>query len=608
MLGGSVTSFRKLLIFFVLFGAFFAANFSYASDIPAAIDLSSHKSGDTTVDHYVYYRQQYSEDLNLEEVISKDAWITPEQGKVNHGFSDFAVWMKFVLFNSDVEEKKLVIEYVDANAEKIDIHYRTQGGARKFTHQNFTFNHPVSARAMAHYHPAFEVPIERGEKLEFYVKIFQGNDFPMHSFTSMRIWDEKHFHRASHKELVLLSALLFAELFMAFATLVAFLSTKDKIFLYYSCFVFSAAMLFSGLSGIYGYFISPYGYELWQVVFQISICQVAAILFVREFLKTYLHMPFLDMLLVGIVFIDVIGIIFNLLGSPYLSRIIIDYTAFAYLLLGPIGLYAHKKGVRHALLFTSSWILFIVGMALASLRLRGYINESFWSEWLIYIGGFVEIFLLTTVMILRIRDTQREKLEVELENQKLLQNSAEELSKKVEEQTQELKAAKQQAEEDARVDELTGLMNRRFFFEVAHSYISRAMRNKEGLYLLMIDIDHFKDVNDTYGHSAGDRVLKEISKVMEGTARNEERVSRIGGEEFAMLVEADSTEGVKDLAERLRREVEETETSFNGNVIQTTISIGISAWEEGDSMSDLMGCADKALYRAKANGRNRVEF
>lgn len=571
------------------------------------IDLSVHKHGDTTVDQYIYYREAFGEDLTLREAIGLEEWKTPEPKEVNRGFFYSPVWMKFLIKNPSPEEKELIVEYVDAAAETIDIYYRPYGSEEEFTHHSFVYKDPVVTRPISFYRPAFPVDTPADSITEVYIRIFQGNEFPMHSFTSMRIWGEKEFYRSAHIELMMLIVLLCTEAFMALATFIAFISTREKLFLYYACFAVSGALLFSGLSGVWGYFISPDGYELWQVVFQISLCQVAAILFVRKFLKTDVHMPWVDALLVGMVWIDCIGIILNLSGSPYFSRIIIDYTAIAYFALLPIGLYSHKKGVPHALLFTSSWVVFIVGMGLASMRFRGYIPDTFIAEWLIYFGGFIEVFLLTTIMVLRIRDMQREKNEIEASHKRYLEQAANELALKVDEQTQQLMDAKQKAEKEARTDILTGLTNRRSFFELAAQYIERANRSeKPNLYLLMIDVDHFKRVNDTFGHAAGDQVLVTVSDTINETIRNIDLLSRLGGEEFAVLFENDGIEGAAELAERLRRSVEKLEVVFEHKLIEVTISVGLSDWSKKDTLHTLMRKADQALYKAKEQGRNRI--
>gem|GEM_PF-2906418 len=602
-----VKYFNQILLLICLIFCFSCPAFSSSELAP--IDLSSHLSGESTVDQYQYYVQGFTERLKLKDVLQIKDWINPKLGEVTHGFSDSPSWMKFRLANPTDKLKDIILEYVDASAETIDVYYRKQDSGLHFQHLNFTFNKSIDERPVAFYRPAFPLHVPAHETYEVYVRIFQGNDFPMHSFTSMRIWDEASFYRAGHKEMVLLIILLCTEIFMGIATLIAFSATRDSLFLYYAAFAFSGVLLFSGLSGIWSYFIVDSGFELWMVVFQISICQIAAILFVRRFLNIKQHLPWVDSLLLAMVWMDIIGIILNLSGSPYFARIIIDYTAFAYLFLLPVGLNAHRKGVPHALLFTSSWIVFILGMAFASLRYRGYIADSFWTEWLIYFGGFIEAFLLTTVMALRMRDLFREKQAMEDNHRIFLENSADELTKKVHEQTKLLQHAKDAAEEEARTDMLTGLTNRRSFFELAERFIERAKRSKnESLYLLTIDIDKFKVVNDTYGHAAGDAVLVEVAHTIERVTRSVDLVTRLGGEEFAVVMESDSLGGVDEFCERLRLEIAQLQVRFGGNTIPVTVSIGVASWAEGMPWHVFMQTSDKALYKAKSQGRNCVVY
>ena len=157
------------------------------------------------------------------------------------------------------------------------------------------------------------------------------------------------------------------------------------------------------------------------------------------------------------------------------------------------------------------------------------------------------------------------------------------------------------------IDGLTGLYNKRFFLEAIEAEVARARRYRRELSLLMFDIDHFKRVNDSFGHLAGDQILKDLGKLVVTRARREEIVARYGGEEFAILVPETGREGATELAEQLRAKVEGHEFSFEGEVIPMTISIGVAALTEEDwDPTAFVKAADEALYRAKAAGRNRV--
>ncbi|MBI5489801.1 MAG: diguanylate cyclase [Deltaproteobacteria bacterium] len=157
-------------------------------------------------------------------------------------------------------------------------------------------------------------------------------------------------------------------------------------------------------------------------------------------------------------------------------------------------------------------------------------------------------------------------------------------------------------------DPLTRLYNRRFFDDRLRSEVAYARRHRSLLALLMMDLDHFKEVNDGHGHLAGDRVLMEISALLRAQVRSEDVLARFGGEEFAVLVRGIQPPGVVVLAERIRRAVEGLRIEGFGQTLGVTISIG-SATVQGDaalSEQGLVDAADRLLYRAKSSGRNRT--
>ncbi|MFM9912495.1 MAG: GGDEF domain-containing protein [Methylophilaceae bacterium] len=158
-------------------------------------------------------------------------------------------------------------------------------------------------------------------------------------------------------------------------------------------------------------------------------------------------------------------------------------------------------------------------------------------------------------------------------------------------------------------DPLTGAYNRRYFDEQAKVECARAHRYGQALTVLMLDLDFFKNVNDTFGHAAGDEVLKTVVKLGTSALRKSDILARYGGEEFVVLLPHAGIIEAKMLAERLRKSVEDSIIWLAGNSIKVTISIGASTLEEQESdFTSVLGRADKALYQAKSNGRNRVEI
>jgi diguanylate cyclase (GGDEF)-like protein len=160
--------------------------------------------------------------------------------------------------------------------------------------------------------------------------------------------------------------------------------------------------------------------------------------------------------------------------------------------------------------------------------------------------------------------------------------------------------------ETARSDPLTGLANRRAFFEDFDRALARAERADVAMAVAAVDIDNFKTVNDAVGHAGGDDVLVEFTRVLRDAVRAGDSAARIGGEEFALLLVAAEPEHARQLAERVRERVE---TAFGARTPPITVSIGVATWWPRDPIDAavLLRRADAALYEAKRGGRNRVE-
>jgi diguanylate cyclase (GGDEF)-like protein len=170
------------------------------------------------------------------------------------------------------------------------------------------------------------------------------------------------------------------------------------------------------------------------------------------------------------------------------------------------------------------------------------------------------------------------------------------------------RALKEQAEEQARTDYLTGLFNRRQFVELAERERVRASRYRRPFALMMIDIDHFKAVNDAWGHGVGDWVLQEVSRTIRDTLRNVDIFGRVGGEEFAVVIVETDEINAKEVAQRICTAVAGAHLVLkDGRFVQVTISIGLTEMKNRDlNLDSLLVEADQALYRAKQLGRNRV--
>ncbi len=174
-------------------------------------------------------------------------------------------------------------------------------------------------------------------------------------------------------------------------------------------------------------------------------------------------------------------------------------------------------------------------------------------------------------------------------------------------QLAEIHVLKEQLHEQANRDPLTGLFNRRYLQATLERELARCRRNGTPLTLMMLDIDHFKSINDRYGHVAGDEVLRRMGEVLMAGARQEDVACRFGGEEFVLLLPAMPTEAAFARAEALRSQFAALSVPSPRGEVRTTVSIGVATFpRNGSTMDELTHSADLALYAAKRNGRNGV--
>lgn len=177
----------------------------------------------------------------------------------------------------------------------------------------------------------------------------------------------------------------------------------------------------------------------------------------------------------------------------------------------------------------------------------------------------------------------------------------------MEEETQHMKVHVEAERQKAMTDALTSLPNRAGYDERVSAEFERWTRYKHSFSLAVADLDLFKRINDTYGHQAGDKVLRLIASILSKQSRSTDFVARYGGEEFVILMPGTSSEQASLAVDKIRKAVEKSPFNFHGQPVQITLSLGIAEVQEDDSIEGLFSRADKALYKAKELGRNRIE-
>jgi len=182
------------------------------------------------------------------------------------------------------------------------------------------------------------------------------------------------------------------------------------------------------------------------------------------------------------------------------------------------------------------------------------------------------------------------------------------LEQRVSERTRELEEANLRLKEQASMDYLTGIANRRHCHHIAQRELKRRKVSGGAISLILFDVDHFKQVNDRFGHDVGDMVLNRVVDTVKETIRPLDMFGRYGGEEFLILLPDVPQEIAAKVAERVRKALEALPISYEGQTIEVTVSLGVAQWDGHSMLDELITQADNALYEAKALGRNQVQL
>ncbi len=346
----------------------------------------------------------------------------------------------------------------------------------------------------------------------------------------------------------------------------------------------------------------------------LALILAIANLFAVSFLNLTRKIPVIAKLLHGIAFLAVLAVML----APVMSygpmvKLMLAIAIPSASLIMISGVQLWWSGHLPARIFTLAWFTLLFSFVLASLSKFGVLPRAFWTDNSMQIGGVLEVLLLSIALGERINEEKRQRILIE-------QNLSSSLEQMVEERTSELNQALEQLEEAniildkmSLTDSLTQIPNRRAFEKHIEREYSIAKREGAPIGLVLIDIDYFKNFNDTYGHQVGDEVLQNVAKTLRALAtRPSDEAFRYGGEEFAVLLSNTNLEGVIIVAEKMRKAIEKLPLNIDGETCVITISAGISVYDQsvpGIDIYDLelfISEADAQLYRAKEMGRNCV--
>jgi diguanylate cyclase (GGDEF)-like protein len=317
-------------------------------------------------------------------------------------------------------------------------------------------------------------------------------------------------------------------------------------------------------------------WQQWANPVLMIVYGLCGLLFATAFLDTKIRLPAAHRAVRAIAFTFVALLLLSVLFSSQLAGLLVAFVfvfvfSMTMLLLGGVSLYRGQKAAKYFLLASVSAM---IGASLTAASVWGLIPFNAWTYRAVEIGMMLDAVLLAFALGDQFRIGQEEKI---------------------------------QAERLSKVDHLTGLNNRRAFNDAIGPMWSSALRSQRHVSIIMLDIDKFKDINDSFGHAIGDVILIETAKVLREECRDADVLARWGGEEFILFLPETDTANAVALAERLRRTIAAIRVDVGEREIVFTASFGVAERSADSSdLQALISSADRLLYEAKAGGRNRV--
>lgn len=530
--------------------------------------------------------------------------FSPLKSAGSTGLQPGAFWSHFALRNITDQPLTLDLEYVDHQLIALDAYARVLGVDSTYWQvAGMAQTDPFSARPVSHNRFVVRITIPANQVMEMLVK------YSSHQagfvFPSMRIWSPDRL-RVEHTKETSIIMFLFGGIFlMSIFAMVGAIATHDKTFLVYSIYAMSKIACWGTILGYTHQFIIQDHFHWRYMSISGAISIVCGIAFARTFLQSRKYIRKLDYVLIFMMCNALFLFVCALLELTALSVLSITIALLLYPMMSVAGLVRWRQGSTDAAVFALAWSFLVFGLVVQAIRDLGLVEHNVINYYWPAFASFFEMIGIMAAMGIKVRRLRMQKDHAERRYMEQLENSKAELEEQVLERTQELQKAKMEAEHEARTDPLTGIYNRRSFFIEASKRMNLASRKKEPLSLLMFDIDFFKSINDTFGHSMGDEALRQFSDTISNSLRESDVWGRLGGEEFALVL-TEGKLGTLQTAERLREKIAGIEIHTSSGELRLTASVGVAYLTEETTIESLLNKADDALYRAKNQGRDQI--
>lgn len=559
-------------------------------------------------DHVAYFHDASGEEDvgTARRRLASGDFVPLPAGNAAFGFQKGAFWFHADLVNRNPDEHHWLLVQEYPLSDRVDVYAFHASG--EVVHQVGGDHVPFGQRALRYRHPNFRIALPYGEPVQLLVRVQSESSMQV----PLVLYTQNAFTEVARDAQLGIGIYYGILVALFFYNLVLWLSLRDASYFWYLFHISAFGLVLFTLNGFGFEYLWPDWPWLADRSVPLSICLalIAMLQFARTFLGQARRFPRGNR--VSLAFIG----FFALLGlaSIWLPYSISTPIASRAVLLGVLWIVIAtvvvlRRGYTPAKLFLLAWATFLLGTAIFTLLAFGLLPKTFYTEYGVQIGSALEMLLLSVALGYRYAALRNE-------NERIVSQAKTELERQVEQRTGELQHALAQLEtaharlrEFSRHDGLTNLYNRTHFHEAFEQLLAQARDRQHPVSLLMIDLDHFKRINDRYGHMAGDECLRWVSRIMAETLRPYGALlARFGGEEFIAALPGLDLEAAREVAEQVRRQLRARPCRSGDDIIPLSASIGVHT-ADTDARSGIepaMQVADQALYAAKAHGRDCV--
>ena len=570
---------------------------------------------DNNEDNRSYFGQleyfSHPEELSLNEVrdSEQDIWIKTSLDQANFGFDKQHYWFRLPLENTFSSDTPWFLRSKYPLLDIIDIYLFSESKLVEEFHAGDTY--PYQQRQIGRPDFVFPLSIKNDEEHLVYIHIETSSSVQL----SLTLQSESAFWQTIAVENAMYAAFYAILISMLIYNTMIFLIIRERSYLYYVLYLGSLTLFMACIHGwAYKLFWpnSPDVHRL-SVIMVLGFAIFAGTFFTSSYLQLNVVRPTLDKVIKTF---GAIGLSSAFLAFfiPYIIMIQINsslaFTAALIVMSSTVKGWFRARN-RNVLIFIISWSTLLIGVLMFSGQKFGLLPVNNITEHAMEIGAV----LLFLILPLGLTDKYNSVRKAHIATQKSLLEiqikANHELDKKVRERTEELEVSNKQLKIWSMTDSLTQLKNRHYFDEHFVTEYRKAYREKSWLSLMIVDIDHFKLINDNYGHQAGDLVLQKVALAIESSVkRPSDAAARYGGEEFTVLLPNTPKSGAYLIAERIRQNIEKLEIGWEGELISVTMSLGLVSCIPASQKAEaaLLKQADDFLYHAKRHGRNQVIY